>query len=357
MYQVDNGQRDIQVGATHYMASNDSGQYLFESVAGELQYGHSGATNVKLPDDISFDDDQDRENWEHFLETEVKGDLHFETTPSTSNVAGEYDIKMVDSSGTVHHTDTAVTLPVTGYVIEDAEFEIRVPANSDFSFESTYSSRNGVSNIAIGDSAEMDQFFQDYGDVDLELTAGTPATYQLKSSKTNDYIAIGGETSWTIPATNKLDIGGLSIDLVSPVPNDTFVLSPPGPGHTVTSTSNVSSVNMVNQAAFFGEVAAVGAGAVGFEVTFTSPTQADIYAVDASGTRVGGAIVGSLPVTGTGPYTLNDNANTGLEFRLDSVPVTGEKFIVELQRAHQRFFKDFLVLYLYTCSYYNKLIV
>jgi len=296
-------------------------------VPGELQYTHSGATNV-TPADITHASPESKKEFETFLKDEVKGDLELRTYPTA---AGEYTFKLVDTEGTTHHTQTPITSFPQTISFRGAEIEVRTPDAGDYSFPVTSASRDGVTDINIADNAEMDQFFEDYGDVTLELVAGPPDKYKMLSSKTSDYIFTRGSDEWFVPADGIIKEGGLELTVTTPVATNTFELKPPGPNHTVTNISNVSSVEVTTPVSALEAAisAARTGGDIAFEVTIkTGPSAADIVSKPSDT-----AVASNISITGTGtttdPYILNDNTNSGLKFTLDNV-VNGETFRIEL---------------------------
>lgn len=303
-YQGDNGQREIQIGATHYIESGDSGQFLFESVEGEIEYGHSGASNVVFPTDLTFDSDTDKETFETWLKDEVKGDLQIKTYPSGAVGSGEYTFELVDTEGTVHHSET-----LTGPFPETVEFKgadinVSEPLEADYSFPVSPVSMGDVQGITIVDNAEMDAFFEDYGDVTMTLTSA-PDQYQLSSSKTGGLIKFGGDDTFYISG-GKISVGGLDIDVATPISagGTTFDLKPPSDTHTVTSISDVTKIEVTNAAAYAEIQRAMEVGnyeKIQFELDGAGGYTAQY--VNAAG-FVGPALPGVVTYTAGSPHTL-----------------------------------------------------
>ncbi len=335
-YMGDNGQREIQVGATHYVDSNDSGQFLFESVPGELQYGHSGAVNVKFPDNLSFATDEDKAEFEAFLKDDVKGDLQLRTYPVPSGAAGDFTFEIVDTAGTVHYSNppaSPVTFPLgTPISFKGADIDVIAPVATDYSFPATSATRGGVENITITDSAAMDTFFADYGEVTLELVTGTD-TYKLASSKTGGYVTVNGEDEWVIPSpSGVISEGGLAITATLPVAaaGGSFLLKEPSSQHTVTQVSSIDKVEVdpANLATFETMVTALpAAAAASLEVTMTSAT------------TWAATVPGSAAITGTivaGTSTELVAYGVKFSFPNNDQPVDGEKFTVDLRDSSQQ---------------------
>jgi flagellar hook-associated protein 3 FlgL len=113
-YNGDDGQRNIQVGTQLYVASNDSGSYLFESVEGRLQANLTGesvaagnsfmtipSASAEYTSDFESIDEEDR-----FKEaTKGLGDL---TVTVNNDGAGALTYSIADSAGNV-------VVPATSY--------------------------------------------------------------------------------------------------------------------------------------------------------------------------------------------------------------------------------------------------
>lgn len=253
-YQGDNGQREIQIGATHYVASNDSGQYLFENVEGELQYGHQGSSFV---DDsrFSFADDAAEEEWEAWVKENVQGDLHFRKRVEIADTAtpgsAAYSFEIVDSAGTVHYPDPAtVATPLTGeaqmFDFNGLTISLDALETADYEFPEQ-GSRGGVDKITVTDQAAMDQFFEDYGDVTVKFNAAGP-DYQLESARTGELIELNEATTFTMPAQGQIQFGGLTLD-VDGADGD-FVLSKPSQNNSITEIGSLDGASVHDAATF-----------------------------------------------------------------------------------------------------------
>lgn len=375
-YQGDNGQREIQVGATHYIESNDSGQFLFESVPGELEFSHTGSSNVVFKsltdttDDLSFANDDRQKQFEKFLKDDVRGNLEMATYP-TPGGGGTFTFEIRDSAGTLHYSDdTLAALPST-VSFKGADIAVK-PFNTltatDFEPFVSGGTLNGVEHIDIADKTTMDQFFADQGDVTLELYEGSD-TYKLFSAKTGAYIDRGGVTSWSIPADGIIREGGLELKVEKPVTgtpsqlpsvpavppvnenHHQFKLSAPDPAKpgsdvtSVTRTTPVIAANVVSATDLQAFVQGLPAGtaSLGFEVTGAAtaasagppPVAAvngaySITAYDAAGAPLGAAIAGGQIAAGT-PFVIDGATGiaTGVQFELSEAG-EGDSFTVPM---------------------------
>lgn len=364
-YNGDDGQRNIQVASNLYVSSGDSGQQLFESVRGDLNFkSTSSMLNVDLNSattDFTFAASGDKDKFEAYLKDNVKGDLDIRLIPSTAG-AGFYDVQLFDTAGTQHYpnpplipvppstdfTGASVATPVQvtfqGLTIG---FESR-PLAADFPLHPT-SERSAVQGISIVDQAAADAFFTQYGDVSLrinEYPVGTAkdGSVTLVSSKTGQPISINGSDEFFVAnagtPTEHLKIGGLQIEInetaASPVsPGDApYVLEAPATGAqqinnpSLLDTSRVSTTRIFDEVALSAAVAAgtLAAPAVGVQVSFSAPpnVQATFQPVDAAGAAVGGATAAAAgsPAQVFGIELTYDAADVLLQDEVLTIPIS-----------------------------------
>lgn len=260
-YKGDNGQREIQIGATHYIDSNDSGQYLFESVEGELEFEAAGAAFIDPARDFFFEDEAARDEFDAYIKENVTGDLQFQLHVIEANTVtplnAEYDFKIVDSSGKVHYPepdpDPSATPPppLTGLATREVSFHgARIKPQAlvagDYSFPEQ-GTRNGVQKITIDDQAALDQFFDDYGEVTVRFTSAT--TYELDSARTGGPIQLNESTTFTKTDPGTLSFGGLTFD-TDGANSGSHVLKRPSKDESLTTLNGISAVNVTDVDAF-----------------------------------------------------------------------------------------------------------
>lgn len=329
-YNGDNGQREIQIAENLYLASGDSGQELFESVRGDLNFkSTSSMLDVDLNStgtDLTFKTASEKEVFETFLKDNVNGDLDFRLVPNTA-AAGNYDFQIFDTSGKQHYPDPpSIPVPApldltTASVATPVEvtfkgltigFESR-PLAADFPLTST-SERAGIEGITITDQAEADAFFQQYGDVTVyvnEYPVGTPkdGSVTLVSSKTGAPIVLSGRDEFILAnqgtTTEQLKVAGMQLDVNenAAVPasasGNGYVLEAPATGSQQVNSPSLLNTSRVTNVQVFDEVAlsaAYVAGtidptAVEFSVTFSAAGVPTVQQRDAAGLAVGAPIV------------------------------------------------------------------
>lgn len=256
-YKGDNGQREIQVGATHYIASNDSGQYLFESVEGELEFEAAGAAFIDPARDFFFEDDAARDEFDAYIKENVTGDLQFQLhvieADTGTPLNAQYDFKIVDSSGKMHYPEPGASTPapLTGLADREITFHgARIKPQAlvagDYSFPEQ-GARNGVQKITIDDQAALDKFFDDYGEVTVRFTSAT--TYELDSARTGKPIQLNENTTFTKTDPGALNFGGLTID-TDGANSGSYVLKRPSKDESLTTLNGISAVNVTDVDAF-----------------------------------------------------------------------------------------------------------
>lgn len=330
-YNGDNGQREIQIASNQYVASGDSGQELFESVQGDLNFkSTSSMLDVNLNNttttDFTFVNTGDKEQFEKYLEDNVKGDLDFRLVPNTAG-AGQYDFQIFDTSGAQHYPNPP-TIPVPP-PIDLSTASVATPVNVDFhgvriGFESrplaadfplsSTSERAGVEAISITNQAEADAFFEKYGDItayvnEYPVGTGKDGSVTLVSSKTGAPIVLEGRDEFFVAnpgtATEQLKVGGLQIDInenaatPASVSTNGYLLEAPATGSqqvnnpSLLNTSRVSNVRVFDEVALSAayNAATIAPTAVAFSVTFSAAGVPTVQQVDAANAAVGAPIV------------------------------------------------------------------
>ncbi|MBU2964840.1 flagellar hook-associated protein FlgL [Amphritea sp. 2_MG-2023] len=132
-YMGDDGQRMIQVGSSLYVASNDSGQYLFESVEGPLEVNLTGqavSNGNSFIAEAGFANEAAEEAFSKA--TDGLGDL----SVTVAGTVGNYSYTISDSGGNT--LDSAAFVPGDTVEYEGLTFELdRTPMVSTDSDENT----------------------------------------------------------------------------------------------------------------------------------------------------------------------------------------------------------------------------
>lgn len=266
-YKGDNGQREIQIGATHYIDSNDSGQYLFESVEGKLEFEASGASTVDPATQFTYADDAAKEQFEAYLKAEVTGDLHIRhrvvvADPVPANA--QYEFEIIDSAGKLHYPpppppptipptpppSTLLTGEVQTIEFEGVTIALSPLETNEYTFPEQ-GKRQGIEKITIDDQAAMDQFFADYGEVEVRFDATTAGseTYQLMSARTGELIELHESDTFTMPVPGPISFGGLTLD-VDGTTTGNYLLKPPTKDDVITQLGPFESVTVSDPATF-----------------------------------------------------------------------------------------------------------
>jgi|GEM_PF-1681252 len=266
-YLGDNGQREIQIGATHYIDSNDSGQYLFESVEGKLEFEASGASTVDPATQFSYADDAAKEQFEDYLKAEVTGDLHIRSRVMVANsgtpASAHYEFEIVDSAGRVHYPEPTPppepptpppAQPFLSGESQTLEFQgVTIALNKLETNEYTFpeqGKRQGIEKITIDDQAAMDQFFADYGEVTVQFNAAGP-DYQLMSARTGGLIKLHERETFAMPVPGPISFGGLTLD-VDGTTTGNYTLKPPTKDNVITQLGPFEAVTVADPVAFEG---------------------------------------------------------------------------------------------------------
>jgi len=196
-YQGDNTQRQIQVGSSQFLASTDTGQYLFEAVPGELGIetlgidvnpALSGAlTNFEVTDEAAF---------EKYMRS--TGDLRISlnqgaTDPISGDTTMYYSLtdslgnpipNLIDNSAT--EWTSYVGVQSVDFEIPGATFRLSLPATAGGSEPDILATGDGIDyfvtssasapNPSTTDSAAFTDLFANYGPLRIDASISDSAT-------------------------------------------------------------------------------------------------------------------------------------------------------------------------------------
>lgn len=239
-YTGDDGQRMIQVAPELLVPSNDSGLYLFEAASESISLtptpeSSANVTAIEVVDEQVFSEF-----------SKGKGDLSLQVQLKADGSARTYQYQILGSDGQPLALDEkgslALDLPE---IFEDGgervsvhglEFTVQEPDEDQLSVEFEQS---GLKGLSVAAPIAANQFFQQYGEV--ELTFDGAGAFTLANSKGNT-ITIDNQ-SYT--DGEDLILGGFRLEVDSPEAEDSVTLAMPLPAFSPITNVEVSSLALM----------------------------------------------------------------------------------------------------------------
>ena len=237
-YTGDDGQRMIQVAPELLVPSNDSGLYLFEAASESILVtptpeSSANVTAIEVVDQDVFADF-----------AKGKGDLSLQVQLKADDSARTYQYQILDSDGQPLALDEqgalTLDLPEIGdgerVSVHGLEFTVNVPDEELLTVEFEQS---GLRGLSVAAPIAANQFFQQYGEVELTFDGAGAFTLTNSEGKTitvEDQTYVEGED---------LILGGFRLEVDSPEAGDSVTLAMPLPAFSPITNVDVSNLDLM----------------------------------------------------------------------------------------------------------------